>query len=50
MIADMKSNKKSYHIVTELILGGRKLNISFLFISQYRFLKLNDYMQLIILS
>ena len=34
MIADMKSKKKKSSKVTELFLTGRKLNISFVFISQ----------------
>ena len=34
MIADMESNKKLSPMVTELILRGRKLNISLVFISQ----------------
>ena len=33
-LADMESNKKLSHIVTELFLRGRKLNISLAFISQ----------------
>ena len=33
MIADMESNKKVSPIVTELFLGGRRLNISLVFIS-----------------
>ena len=37
MIAAMKSNKKSSPIVTELFLGGRKFNISLVFISQSYF-------------
>ena len=37
MIADMESNKKLSPIVTELFLRGRKLNISFVFISQFYF-------------
>ena len=37
MIADMESNKKLSPIVTELILRGRKLNISLAFISQSYF-------------
>ena len=37
MIADMESNKKLSPIVTELFLGGRKLNISLVFISQSYF-------------
>ena len=31
MIADMLSNKKLTSIVTELFIGGRKLNISLVF-------------------
>ena len=34
MITDTKSNKKLNHIVTDLFLRKRKLNISFFFISQ----------------
>ena len=34
MIADMEANKELSLIVTELFLRGRKLNISFVFISQ----------------
>ena len=37
MIADMKSNKKLSHVVTEPFLRGRKLNISLIFISQSYF-------------
>ena len=37
MIAAMESNKKSSPIVTELFLGGRKFNISLVFISQSYF-------------
>ena len=37
MIADIKSNKKLSPIVTELLLRGRKLNISLAFILQYYF-------------
>ena len=37
MIAAMESNKKSSPIVTELFLGGRKFNISLVFISQLYF-------------
>ena len=37
MIADMESNKKLSPIITELILRGRKLNISLVFISQSYF-------------
>ena len=33
----MKSNKKVSSIVTELVLRGRKLNISLIFISQFSF-------------
>ena len=35
MIADMNANKKLNPVVTELFFRGRKLNISFVFISQY---------------
>ena len=34
MITDMESNEQLSPIVTELFLRGRKLNISFVFISQ----------------
>ena len=34
MIADMINNKKLNSIVTELFIRGRKLNISFVFITQ----------------
>ena len=37
MITDMLSNKKLNPIVTELFVRGRKLNISFVFITQYYF-------------
>ena len=37
MIADVESNKKLSSIVTEFFLGGRKLNISLVFISQSHF-------------
>ena len=37
LIADMESNKKLSSIVTELFLKGRKLNISFVFITQSYF-------------
>ena len=37
LIVDMESNKKLRSIVTKLILRGRKLNISFVFISQSYF-------------
>ena len=37
MITDMESNKKLSHIVIELFLGGRKLNISLVFISKSYF-------------
>ena len=37
MIADMFSNKKLNPIVTELLAGGRKLNISLVFITQSYF-------------
>ena len=35
LIADMLSNKKLNPIVTELLIRGRKLNISVVFITQY---------------
>ena len=37
IIADMLSNKKLNPIVTELFVRGRKLNISFVFITQSYF-------------
>ena len=37
MIADTINNKKLNPIVTELFMGGRKLNISILFITQSYF-------------
>ena len=37
MIAYMLSNKKLNPVVTELIIRGRKLNISFVFITQSYF-------------
>ena len=37
MIADMISNKTLNRIVTELFIRGRKLNISFAFITQLYF-------------
>ena len=37
MIADMLSNKKPNPIVTELFIGGRKLNISHVIITQSYF-------------
>ena len=37
MIADMINNKKLNPIVTELFIGGRKLNISIVFITQSYF-------------
>ena len=37
MIADMLSNDKINPVVTELIIRGRKLNISLLFITLYYF-------------
>ena len=37
LIADMESNKKLSPIVTELFLNGRKLSISFVFITQSYF-------------
>ena len=33
----MLSNKKLYQVVTELFIGGRKLNISLVFITQSNF-------------
>ena len=37
MIVDILNNKKFNPIVTELFIGGRKLNISLVFITQYYF-------------
>ena len=37
MIEDMEDNGKLSPIVTERLLGGKKLNILFVFISQYYF-------------
>ena len=37
MIADMEANKKLSNVVTELLLRERKLNISFVFMSQSYF-------------
>ena len=37
MIADMLSNKKPNPIVTELFIRGRKINISFVLITQFYF-------------
>ena len=37
MIADMINNKKLNSIVTELFIRGRKINISFIFITQSYF-------------
>ena len=37
VIADMEANKKLYPIVTELLIRGKKLNISLVFISQSYF-------------
>ena len=37
MIADMVTNKKLNPVVTELLIRGRKLNISLLFITQSYF-------------
>ena len=37
MIADMLDNKKLNPIVTELMIRGRKLNISLVFITQFYF-------------
>ena len=43
MIADILSNKKFNPVVTELFIRGRKLNISFVFISQSYFAIPNKY-------
>ena len=37
MIADMVNNKKLNSIITELFIGGKKLNISLVFITQSYF-------------
>ena len=42
MIADMISNKKHNSVVTELIIRGRKLNISLVFITQSYFKEPKD--------
>ena len=41
-IADMLSNKKFQKIVTELLIRGRKLNISYVFITQSYFAVLKN--------
>ena len=43
MIADMINNKKLNSIVTELFIGGRKLNISLVFIKQSYFKAPKDF-------
>ena len=43
MIADMINNKKLNPIVTELLITGRKLNISIVFITQFYFKLLKDF-------
>ena len=46
MIPDMKSNKKKFSpIVAEFVLRGRKLNISFVFLSQF-YLKIPKFIRL----
>ena len=45
IIADMESTKKISPIVSELFLRERKLNISFVFISQYFFTVLETIIQ-----
>ena len=45
MTADTESNKKLSHIVTELFLSGRKLNILLVFTSQY-YLKVSETIRL----
>ena len=42
MVADMPSNKKLNPVVTELFIRGRKLNISFVFITQSYFVVLQN--------
>ena len=37
IIADVEANKKLSPIITELFLGGRKLSIALVFISQFYF-------------
>ena len=37
MIADMLSSKKLQPVVTDFFIRGRKINISFVFITQYSF-------------
>ena len=39
MIADMRTNKKFQATIKELFIGCRKLNISFVFITQIYFLR-----------
>ena len=43
MIADMINNTKLNPIVTELLITGRKLNISIVFITQFYFKLLKDF-------
>ena len=45
MIADMISNKKTYPVVTELYIRGRKLKIPLVFITQ-SYLKIPKYVRL----
>ena len=42
MIADVINNNKLNPVVTELLIRGRKLNISIVFITQSRFKVLKD--------
>ena len=42
MIADMLSNEKVNEIVTELLIRGRKLKVSLVFITQYYFAVLKN--------
>ena len=43
MVDDMFSNKKLNPIVTELIIRGRKLNLSLVFIAQHYLAVLKQY-------
>ena len=43
MIADMISNKKLNHVVTELFIRGRKLKIPTVFITQFYFAVPKDF-------
>ena len=43
MIADILSNKKLNPIVTELVIRGRQLNISLVFITQSSYFSVKKY-------